>query len=98
MGQNLAIKFNSAQQDEAAVQRLMTSAAQNWYDEVTDPGFDSQTINPFMYDNFLSKIEMKLKMFCSDLTSIPGTTPSWSGRPLRSSAVGWSTTRSDKYQ
>ena len=48
VGQNVAIKFNSAQQDEAAVQRLMTSAAQNWYDEVTDPGFDSQKINPFM--------------------------------------------------
>ena len=48
VGQNVAVSSNSQQQDEAAVQGGMTNAAQNWYDEVTDPGFDSQKINPFM--------------------------------------------------
>ena len=47
VGQNAYWGGNSQQQDEAAVQGGMTNAAQNWYDEVTDPGFDSQTINPY---------------------------------------------------
>ena len=47
VGQNVAWGGNSQQQDEATVQGGMTNAAQNWYDEVTDPGFDSQTINPY---------------------------------------------------
>ena len=47
VGQNAYEGGNSQQQDEAAVQAGMTTAAQAWYDEVTDPGFDSQTLNPY---------------------------------------------------
>merc|ERR1711971_120637 len=47
VGQNAYWGGNSQQQDEAAVQAGMTTAAMKWYDEVTDPGFDSQTINPY---------------------------------------------------
>jgi len=47
VGQNAYWGGNSQQQDEAAVQAGMTTAAQKWYDEVTDPGFDSQTLNPY---------------------------------------------------
>ena len=47
VGQNAYWGGNSQQQDEAAVQSGMINAAQKWYDEVTDPGFDSQTINPY---------------------------------------------------
>jgi len=51
VGQNAYWGGNSQQQDEAAVQGGMTNAAQNWYDEVTDPGFDSQTINPYTFNS-----------------------------------------------
>ena len=47
VGQNAYWGGSSQQQDEAALQGGMASSAQSWYDEVTDPGFDSQTINPF---------------------------------------------------
>ena len=47
VGQNAYWGGSTVEQDEAAVQGGMATAAQNWYDEVTNPGFDSQTINPF---------------------------------------------------
>ena len=47
VGQNAYWGGTSREQDEAAVQGGMTTAAQKWYDEVTEPGFDSQTINPY---------------------------------------------------
>ena len=47
VGQNAYWGGSTLEQDEAAVQGGMPTAAQNWYDEVTNPGFDSQTIKPF---------------------------------------------------
>ena len=35
------------EQGVAAVMGGLASSAQSWYDEVTDPGFDSQSINPY---------------------------------------------------
>ena len=29
---------------------IIASAAQNWYDEVTQPGFDTENISPFTFD------------------------------------------------
>ena len=34
-------------QDESEVQEGMAEAVQQWYDEVTDPGFNSRNIKPF---------------------------------------------------
>ena len=47
MGQNIAMESSTAQKDKAAVQAWMVRAAQLWYDEVTEPGFDSENINPY---------------------------------------------------
>ena len=48
VGQNAYGGWAGQQQDEAAVQAGMTTAAQKWYDEVTNPGFDSQRLlNPY---------------------------------------------------
>lgn len=51
VGQNAYWGANSQEEDEAAIQGKQTNAAQNWYDEVTDPGFDSQTINPYTFNS-----------------------------------------------
>ena len=48
VGQNAYWGGNSQQEAEAAVQAGMTKAAQAWYDEIKDPGFDSQSIKPFV--------------------------------------------------
>ena len=47
VGQNAFIGYSSAQGQEEVIQAAMASPAQSWYDEVTSPGFDSQSINPF---------------------------------------------------
>ena len=44
VGQNAFIGYSSAQAAEGAIQGNMAQPAQNWYDEVTNPGFDSQNI------------------------------------------------------
>ena len=46
VGQNAAWESSSAKVDEAAIQG--DEAVQRWYDEVTDPGFDSQSIKSFV--------------------------------------------------
>lgn len=51
VGQNAYWGANSQEEDEAAIQGKQTKAAQSWYDEVTDPGFDSQTINPYAFNS-----------------------------------------------
>ena len=48
VGQNAYWGANSQQEEQAAIQGKQSNAAQNWYDEVTDPGFDSQNINPYV--------------------------------------------------
>ena len=47
VGQNAYWSGNSQELGEADVMGGMASSAQSWYDEVTDPGFDSQSINPY---------------------------------------------------
>ena len=47
VGQNTFIGYSSVQAEEGVVQAGMAQPAQSWYDEVTNPGFDSQNINPF---------------------------------------------------
>ena len=47
VGQNAYIGYSSAQSEESLIQSAMADAAQNWYDEVTKPGFDSQNIDPY---------------------------------------------------
>merc|ERR1719427_1990023 len=51
VGQNAYIGYSSAQSDEASIQAAMDTPAQSWYGEVTDPGFDSQNINPFVFSS-----------------------------------------------
>jgi len=49
VGQNAYYSATSLQQSEAEAQAATTGAADAWYDEVTNPGFDSQSINPFVF-------------------------------------------------
>lgn len=49
VGQNAYWGGNSQQETETQVQGGMTKAAQSWYDEVSNPGFDSASINPFVF-------------------------------------------------
>jgi len=49
VGQNVAMGMSSAQEQEGIVQATMTAHVQSWYDEVTNPGCDSNNINPFKY-------------------------------------------------
>jgi len=51
VGQNAFIGYSSAQAEEGVVQAGMAQPAQSWYDEVTNPGFDSQNINPFKFSS-----------------------------------------------
>ena len=50
VGQNVFISYNSAQMGEDSVMAAMASPAQNWYDEVTNPGFNSQTVQSYSFD------------------------------------------------
>jgi len=50
VGQNAYIGYSSAAAAEATVQAGMGGPAQNWYDEVTNPGFSSANISPFVFD------------------------------------------------
>jgi len=50
VGQNAYWGANSAEQAESVIQGGMTKSAQAWYDEVTDPGFNSNNINPYVFD------------------------------------------------
>ena len=47
VGQNAGIGMSSAKEEESIVQAQLTTHVQRWYDEVTNPGFDSNSINPF---------------------------------------------------
>jgi len=51
VGQNAYWGGSTVEQGEAAIQGGQSKAAQNWYDEVTNPGFDSQTINPYTFNS-----------------------------------------------
>jgi len=51
VGQNAYIGYSSAEAAETAVQGGMADPAQSWYDEVTSPGFDSQSISPFKFSS-----------------------------------------------
>ena len=48
VGQNAYAGWSSVELEEAGVQEGIAGATNNWYDEVTAPGFDSQHINPFV--------------------------------------------------
>ena len=47
VGQNAYWGGNPRRLEEAAVQGEMAGPVQAWYDEVTNPGFDSRRIKPF---------------------------------------------------
>ena len=49
MGQNVYWGCKSWEETEVSVQAGLEKAAKDWYDEVSQPGFDSQTINPYTY-------------------------------------------------
>ena len=51
VGQNVYIGYSSAQEQEDSLQSGMAAPAQAWYDEVTDPGFSSSNINPFVFES-----------------------------------------------
>jgi len=51
VGQNLYIGFNSVEKDEASTNAAMDGPAQSWYDEVTDPGFDSTGVASYVFDS-----------------------------------------------
>jgi len=48
LGENLAWKFNSQQQDQAAVEQGLVDGVQDWYDEVNQ--FNSGNIEPYTFD------------------------------------------------
>jgi len=49
VGQNLYIGGSSVQTDQAGLTSTAPVPAQAWYDEVTDPGFSSGDIDPFVF-------------------------------------------------
>jgi len=49
VGQNAYIGYSSVQMEEEVLQADMAKPASSWYSEVTDPGFNSQNINPFVF-------------------------------------------------
>ena len=49
VGQNVYWGCKSWKETEASVQAGMEKTARDWYNEVTDPGFDSHSINPYKY-------------------------------------------------
>jgi len=49
VGQNLYIGGSSLQTDQAGLTSTAPVPAQAWYDEVTDPGFSSGDIDPFVF-------------------------------------------------
>merc|ERR1719378_1188817 len=51
VGQNAYWGGSSVESEEAAVQAGMINAAQAWYDEVSDPGFDSGSISPYVFSS-----------------------------------------------
>ena len=48
VGQNAYWGANSVQETNDQVQAGVNKATQAWYDEVTDPGFNSGSINPYV--------------------------------------------------
>merc|ERR1711892_971212 len=50
-GQNLYIASSSAESSESAVQLALANAAQNWYNEVTAPGFDSTGVSSYVFNS-----------------------------------------------
>jgi len=51
VGQNAYWGGSSVESDESTVQAGMTDAAQAWYDEVSDPGFDNGSISPYVFSS-----------------------------------------------
>merc|ERR1711936_38470 len=51
VGQNAYMGWSSAAAAESTVQAGMDAPVQNWYDEVTDPGFSSANISPFKFNS-----------------------------------------------
>ena len=54
VGQNVYWGCKSWKETEARVQAGMEKTARDWYNEVTDPGFDSRSINPYRYVHVVS--------------------------------------------
>lgn len=50
-GQNLYIGSTSNLEDQATLEAKVGNGVQAWYDEVTDPGFTSSSINPFVFSS-----------------------------------------------
>merc|ERR1712215_527157 len=50
VGQNVAAFWNSVEDSVDTVLGTMDTTTKYWYDEVTNPGFDSANINPFVFD------------------------------------------------
>jgi len=51
VGQNVAIFKNSSRSSWEEIQYGLATSVQNWYDEVTDPGFSRWDINPFRFSS-----------------------------------------------
>jgi len=49
VGQNLFIDSKTSSDDQAALTYVAAKPAQSWYNEVTNPGFDSAHIEPFVF-------------------------------------------------
>jgi len=49
-GQNVYITGSSPQQDQTTVEAKAVTAVQNWYDEVTKPGFNPANIESYVFD------------------------------------------------
>lgn len=50
-GQNAYWASSSVESTEDAVQAGLAGATQNWYDEVSDPGFNPANINPYAFNS-----------------------------------------------
>jgi len=51
VGQNAYISMSSQTTTQQAIMSGMDAAAQAWYDEVTDPGFNSANIDPYVFSS-----------------------------------------------
>jgi len=50
VGQNNFISYSGSQESADVVQSKVTEAVDSWYNEVTDPGFSPENIDPFRFD------------------------------------------------
>jgi len=51
VGQNAYMGMSSVKDDQAALTAKAKNSVDAWYGEVTDPGFNSSNINPFVWDS-----------------------------------------------